>query len=582
MKLPTLSAASQSRTMTDKFLGYNANMRGSDGEWSDLNNMTSDYYPLIATRHDRGYLTALKAPAGITAKDAPIYVDGTSIYVNGYWIDMNLSTKPQDCPKQLVSMGAYLIIWPDKKYINTKDLTDYGPMGAVWELGNTVQCSYTMCKADGSSVDIKTVSSKEPSKPANGDYWIDTSQKKHSLKVWSDTSAMWISVATTYIKISAPNIGKAFSEGDGVTISGCTECADLNTTLVIQSKSDDSIIVIGLIDTIGNQTGGLKVSRSIPDMNYITESNNRLWGCYYGIKDGKMVNEIYASKLGDFKNFNCFAGTSTDSYAASLGTDGVFTGAVSYQGYPTFFKENYMHKVYGAYPAQYQITSSECRGVERGSYRSLCIINEVLYYKSVSGICAYAGALPQSISAKLGNLDMHEAVAGGTGNKLYMAGHDSKGAYCMYVYDTNLGIWHLEKGVNAMMFASYDNALYYIDAGSKKIVAVNNSAITEREGSVTWEAVTCIFGYDYPDHKYLSRFNLRMKLEENSRMEIFCEYDSSGNWIKQGETSGKGIDTFTVPVIPRRCDHMRIKFKGEGQIYIYSFTRILEEGSDCG
>lgn len=162
-------------------------------------------------------------------------------------------------------------------------------MGAVWELGNTVQCSYTMCKADGSSVDIKTVSSKEPSKPANGDYWIDTSQKKHSLKVWSDTSAMWISVATTYIKISAPNIGKVFSEGDGVTISGCTKCADLNTTLVIQSKSDDSIIVIGLIDTIGNQTGGLKVSRSIPDMDYITESNNRLWGCYYGIKDGKWL-----------------------------------------------------------------------------------------------------------------------------------------------------------------------------------------------------------------------------------------------------------------------------------------------------
>ena len=72
-----------------------------------------------------------------------------------------------------------------------------------------------------------------------------------------------------------------------------------------------------------------------------------------------------------------------------------------------------------------------------------------------------------------------------------------------------------------------------------------------------------------------------MKLEENSRMEIFCEYDSSGIWIKQGEISGKGIDTFTVPVIPRRCDHMRIKFKGEGQIFIYSFTRILEEGSDC-
>ena len=54
--------------------------------------------------------------------------------------------------------------------------------------------------------------------------------------------------------------------------------------------------------------------------------------------DGKAVNEIYASKLGDFKNWNCYAGRSTDSYVATRGSDGPFTGAADYLGSPLFFR----------------------------------------------------------------------------------------------------------------------------------------------------------------------------------------------------------------------------------------------------
>ena len=57
-----------------------------------------------------------------------------------------------------------------------------------------------------------------------------------------------------------------------------------------------------------------------------------------------MVNELYACKLGDFKNWNCFLGISTDSYVASVGTDGPWTGAVTYLGNPIFFKETCLHK----------------------------------------------------------------------------------------------------------------------------------------------------------------------------------------------------------------------------------------------
>ena len=74
-------------------------------------------------------------------------------------------------------------------------------------------------------------------------------------------------------------------------------------------------------------------------MDFVIESGNRLWGCRYGkALNGETVNEIYASKLGDFRNWYCFAGISTDSYTASVGTDGAFTGAVTYMGRPIFFK----------------------------------------------------------------------------------------------------------------------------------------------------------------------------------------------------------------------------------------------------
>lgn len=53
-------------------------------------------------------------------------MDGTALYVGGIKTGLVLT----EGLKQLVSMGAYLVIWPDKKYINTKDLTDFGSLRA--------------------------------------------------------------------------------------------------------------------------------------------------------------------------------------------------------------------------------------------------------------------------------------------------------------------------------------------------------------------------------------------------------------------------------------------------------------------
>ena len=126
---------------------------------------------------------------------------------------------------------------------------------------------------------------------------------------------MWQAVGDVAMKLSAANIGKGFSAGDGVTVSGCTGAAVDGTWTLLQCS--DNIIVIGAAAAIeGEQTTAVTVRRYVPDMDFVVECGNRLWGCKYGIVDGRSVNAVYGSALGDFRNWNTFAGLSTDSYAA--------------------------------------------------------------------------------------------------------------------------------------------------------------------------------------------------------------------------------------------------------------------------
>ena len=571
--LPNLSQGSLNRTMVDVFSGYNANLRCNEGELSEMRNMTSDYYPVLSPRRKRSVIAEVANPQGIICKDALGYIDGENLIYSGKTFNLGLSTNAEDCPKQLISMGAYLLIFPDKKYFNTVDISDYGDMEAhfISQKGETT--TYTMCNASAVEYENVYINSEAPEEKANGDYWLDISGETHALKVWSDSAAMWVSVATTYIKIQCEGIGKQFLEGDGVKISGSV-IEDLNNTMVIQMVSDNYIVVIGILGNVVSQTDELRVSREVPVMEFVTEANNRIWGCHYGIKDGETVNEIYACKLGDFRNWNSYAGISTDSYAVTVGSDGVFTGAITHLGYPLFFKENCIHKIYGNAPSNYQVATTQCRGVQKGSYRSLAIVNEILYYKSATDICAYDGALPQSISSALGSNAYLDAIGGSYKGKYYLSMKNNKGENEMLVYDTYKGLWHIEDNTKAVGFAMCDHLLYYLN--EHQLVCVEGST----EENFEWMATTGVIGYEYPDMKYVSRFNIRMKIEEGTKVEVFTEYDSDGVWHPQGELIGKGTTTFTLPVIPIRCDHVRIRIVGQGECKIFSLAKILEIGSD--
>ena len=169
-QLPTLDYEYTDREVTDTFAGYNHKLKIGAGEFYDTENLTSAYYPLLAERKKRGLVKQLTAPGGLLGKEELAYVDNGTLWYNGEPTALTGLTAGE---KQLVSMGAYICVFPDKKYYNTADAGDHGSMEAYYTSTGTVK--YTMCRTDGTEYAKPTVSAAAPEQPENAALWIDTS-----------------------------------------------------------------------------------------------------------------------------------------------------------------------------------------------------------------------------------------------------------------------------------------------------------------------------------------------------------------------------------------------------------------------
>ena len=590
-----MAAPYASRRTISTFRGYNRNLKIPEGEFYDMENLTGDCYPLLGTRTRRGMVKQLTAPHALRGKAQLAYIDGSRLFygdaeLTPYLTDAGffLSDTADMLPKQLVSMGAYLIIYPDKLYINTENYTDCGSIEARFATADGAAVSYTMCTADGTAYAEAYRGSSAPTDPTNGQLWVDTAAVPHVLMQYSTQTGIWVEVPTVYVRMGTEGIGRQFAVNDGVTVGGVAaeepelheQLSQLNGSHIIAAKGDDYIVVTGVPGiSYVQQSGSITVSRTMPALDFITEASNRLWGCRYGLADGKTVNEIYCCALGDFKNWNRFAGISTDSYVASVGSDGPFTGAVTHLGCPVFFKEHCLHKVYISPEGAHQIVETACRGVKAGSHNSLAVVGETLLYHAPTGICAYDGSLPVPVSDALGTVRYHNAVGGGLGDKYYVSMTDEQEQGHLFVYDRTKGFFHREDSTRALGFACCGGELYYVDGDTGQLMCVGGSH-GEAEEAVRWRADTGVMGYTTAEQKYIGRFVLRMKLEQGAWARVLVEYDSDGQWHEAGRMEGAGLRSFLLPVRLRRCDHFRLRLEGCGEMRLYSFTKLFEKGSD--
>ena len=571
MFFPKLTASPQQRRTVDRFLGLDRRAGSAMGSFQDMENLWAGGYPALETRPPRGTTAVLKAPHGLVCRDAPVWVDGTALYVNGDRTGLVLT----EGGKQLVSMGAYLLIWPDKKYINTQDLTEFGSM--EHRTVTTGEVTISLCRSGGEELGSYSIGGEAPAAPGTGSLWMDTADGEPVLKRYDGSS--WLEVEDVCTKAASAGIGQGFRAGDGVTVEGC-ETEGLDGLHVLQAVDDDWIVVPVMCRTVGSQTAAVTVTRAIPDMDFVAEQGNRLWGCKYGIVNGEPVNEIYASKLGDFRNWNSFAGLSTDSYAASRGSDGAFTGAAACLGGVIFFKEDCMERVYPSATGAHQIVTLRCPGVKKGCHGAAAVVDGTLFYLGLGGVYAFDGSMPGCVSMPLGSVRYQDGAAAGWNGQYWLAAQGGDGKRHLLVYDTARGLWHRQDDADIMAFTVCDGALYGLARDGRLLDMTGGSG--QQETALRWMAETGELGLSQPENKYLARLELRVQPEERARLEASASYDGGRSWETLGQVIGGDGQTrgYLLHLRPRRCRQVRLRLQGTGRCRVFSMSAVYEKGSD--
>lgn len=576
---PYLQQRGRNRSITTDFRGLNLSQGIGDGEWAWMQNMDTREYPAVARRQKRVHVATLNKPNGLCATDRLCFVDGVKFYYNGFYYG-----DVEDSEKTLVPMGAKIAIFPDKKLFDTTTFS-FTDMEQKNVSSGTVRV--TLAKGDGTPYGEYTEGGTAPENPENGQLWLDTSGDAPVMKTWSEAQGLWVAEATTYVLVSATGLGQGLKALDGVTVSGLEE-AGLNGDWILTDAGPDYILFTGILQKALTQAGEVRVERTCPEMDFVVEKDNRLWGC------SSADHEIYCCKLGDPTNWRAYQGVATDSYAVTVGTPGPFTGAAVSGSAVIFFKENCLHRVYGTQPSNFTVYVDNLRGMQQGCHKSAVRVNEYLYYKSVFDVCVYADSEVAGISAALGTESYKNAVAGVCGSRLYLSMEDQEGAWQLLVYDTAAGVWTREDGTHALGFASCltetfmlraDGELYALLPGeyNKDFFMVGSDytvyAQEETDEEVSWELRTGEILRELPDHKYIGKIQLYLELDPGARAEVALRRDG-GAWEKVQELSGGDQRRCTLPIYPRRCDRMEIRLTGVGHARLVNWSKYVGYGSE--
>lgn len=531
MKLPSMKYSDGLRKTTQvKFGGMNHSTGADDGEIWDMMNMTSDHYPVLATRGKRRLFQTLGEPGGLFCWEGLCWVDGDKFYYQN--AVKGTVTKGQ---KYFSSLGPYIVILPDKCYYNV-DTDTFGAMEARWT---------------GESLTFTNGLLYEESAEAN-------TIRCEGVE-WSD-----------YFRV-----------GDAVTIRGCTKHPENNKSIIIRAMDGDKLYFYEFSfaleeGTEYTETGELTIVRTVPELKAVCENENRLWGC--------SDTTIYASKPGDIFNWNVYDGLESDAWAVEPGSAGFFTGCISYRGYPIHFKEEQICKVYGSVPSNFEVMSSATLGLAEGCGRSLAVAGETLFYMSRSGIMAYTGGIPQPVGRAFGTERFRNAVGGSDGLKYYVSMQGEDGESWLYVFDTQRGLWHKEDRSRITHFAYWDGNLYALNDIGEIWILGNAQKPPEGcsvEEDLEWNVEFADFVDDNPDKKGVGKLQIRLSLAEGAELRVLAQFDSDGDWHPVKELTGDDPKrSYCIPVVPRRCDHYRIRLEGTGECRIYSITRERYAGSE--
>lgn len=563
--------------------------------FSFTQNTSSDCYPYLSSRKQRLFLDKLnKAPSAFNTDLGLCYTVGNKVYYNGKLQCDTLSDLPK---KQIVSMGSKLIIFPDGYYINTAALdekgivTDKGSITPVYEQKGAF-ISVIPCVPEDP---MPVLSATPPDATEKSKYWLNTSVYPNVLSKYNADTDSWETITATHTALHTIGINTYAEVGRPYTVTA-PGLEHIGTALV-DAVDEDCIVVLAATEkadllTLDEDTP-ITVKQALPVMDFVCEHNNRLFGCRYGTNVyGDFVNEIYASKLGSPHLWFEYEGLSTDSYAASCGSEGGFTGICSYLGNVIFFKENTIHRLMGTKPANFTLYRDPYSGIAKGSEDSLVIYDGTVYYHGKKGVYAYTGSSPALISSPLGDTLLTNAVCAAAKNKLYLCADHTNGTRHTYVYYMEKDIWHREDGGDFAFLSHFSGEVIGViktdtgycitlpDHTAIPPVITNLFPTPTYESELDWVIESGRIGLNMEGCKRLHKITLRLRAKKDAPIVVEYCLDSGNEWKKGGVFFGLGLTSFNLPLNLPRCDHLKIRLSGKGEFTLYSLTKVIEEAGD--
>ena len=527
--------------------GVNLTDNYPDGaiEWSD--HISLDRFPYITSWTPPAQISNTDGVEALTAWSTP-YPWGNLIYIDsgGTMVFRSQDTEAivqhtfLPGPKQFAVLQNKLVVWPDKVYVNLATL-EAVPLAQTIVVASCSFAAHSMTLYGSASVeaegdlttrfqvdDMVRISDLEDSFAANNGWWRVTEVEAHTLHF---------------------------------------------------SMPEEQSFVTGSVP----QSQRPVVQRVIPDLDFITVQNNRLWG----VDNDEQT--IWSSVQGDPTNFYTYKGVASDAGAIPVSSSGDFTGITTLGSQVLAFKEDRLYKVLGSYPEEYHTYEYQMEGVAHGCHKSMVIINEALYYMSPHGVMVYQGQMPVPISTVLGPDGFDGAVAGTDGLRYYTTfktGEDVMGdVYSLFSYDTRLGLWIQEAlDVQAYDFARIGSDCYMLtDAFVSKLRAGDKD-----DGEITWHVEFKKF-YEAStgsDNKYMvapvlkryHRLIFRVDLPVGSTITVKISYDDEEPFQTIATISGKkGIASYPVPIA--KCDSFRLKLDGAGPGTVLQIVREFSLGT---
>lgn len=499
--LPKLPYKEMKKTrQTAYFGGLNRTDLAKEGELTACAGLTSERAPYLSPRYADRLAHTFGVPRGMTAAGGKLYVasDGDLWEFDGS-VATRVMTGLTETKKRFAFIGGALCVFPDKKYYRAAT-GESGSLERVESFNGFTLTESTLTRADG-----------EPF---------------------------------------------GFKVNDGVVLSGSGLAESNRVSAVVIGVEGSTLSFAGApFGPQSSASGEVTVSRLLPDLDFVCEHDNRLWGA--------AGNRIYASWLGDPTNFTAYDTSHAQaSYFADVGTDGSFTAAASCPSYVAFMKGNCIHKLYGSKPSNFRLTVSRVTGCEAGSGGSALVVNDNVVYNAGDGVYAYNGGEPEYLSQKTGRLGA-DAVAACLDGTYYVAATEG-GVRRLFTYDLRRGVWLCDGEKDVFALAAFEGSVWYL-TGEGKLYELGGDDVVR-----DWSASLVPFVEDAGTRRYL-RVLLKIWLAEGASVKVTA--DNGGGrqsvYLRRADEDCR----YELPLPFFTGGSLRVSLSGSGKCLIKGIIR---------